>query len=339
MDDLADKKFISFIIITKNEEKKIGACIESVLKASERFDSEVILVDSLSSDKTIEIAKRYPIKILQLKPYQEIFPSTARYIGFKYSSGRYIQFLDGDMILNSQWINNAIPIIEKNEGIAGVAGGLTQDQTKSPMLKQFSKYLEGMRVDKPVKVRSFVGMSLFKSSVLREVGTFDPYLIAIEEGELCDRITAAGYTLLLLPFHSAHHQVSKEYSILKELKKKIRYTIGEGQVFRRSTFNKKIFLFRLDLYKFYLIFAVLEILGFIGLSTLSETDKGLFGFVWITVVVFSLLWVLLEKKGVFYSVTRTLTASLLWPVFSYGFLKSVKNPDTYNTDVSLIKEY
>lgn len=49
---------ISVIIITKNEEKNIKECLESV-----KWAEEIILVDSFSTDKTLEIAKNYTDKI------------------------------------------------------------------------------------------------------------------------------------------------------------------------------------------------------------------------------------------------------------------------------------
>jgi len=49
---------ISITIITKNEEKNIHACLKSVAWAD-----EIIIVDSLSTDSTIEIARQYTDKI------------------------------------------------------------------------------------------------------------------------------------------------------------------------------------------------------------------------------------------------------------------------------------
>lgn len=50
----------SIYILTYNEEIDIAACIESAL-----LSDDIVVVDSLSSDRTIEIAKRYPVKIVQ----------------------------------------------------------------------------------------------------------------------------------------------------------------------------------------------------------------------------------------------------------------------------------
>lgn len=53
---------ISIYILTYNEELDIAACIESAL-----LSDDVIVVDSLSTDNTVEIASRYPVKVVSHK--------------------------------------------------------------------------------------------------------------------------------------------------------------------------------------------------------------------------------------------------------------------------------
>ena len=52
----------SIYILTHNEELDISACIESAI-----LSDDVIVVDSFSTDRTVEIASRYPIRVLQHK--------------------------------------------------------------------------------------------------------------------------------------------------------------------------------------------------------------------------------------------------------------------------------
>ncbi|NEO60808.1 MAG: glycosyltransferase family 2 protein [Moorea sp. SIO4G2] len=50
----------SIYILTYNEELDIAACIESAL-----LSDDVIIVDSISSDRTVEIASQYPVRVVQ----------------------------------------------------------------------------------------------------------------------------------------------------------------------------------------------------------------------------------------------------------------------------------
>lgn len=112
--DSKDKLFLSIVIISRNEERFIRRSIESVLEASEYIENkEIILVDSASIDGTLEIAQRYPIKIIRIDNSAPLSPAAGRHIGFLYSKGEYIHFQDGDSILDKEWFKNSIPFLEK----------------------------------------------------------------------------------------------------------------------------------------------------------------------------------------------------------------------------------
>lgn len=82
------KKSISALIIAKNEEKNIEDCLKSV-----DWADEIILVDSKSTDKTIEIAKRYTDKIIEHDWQGYAF---ARDLSLKNANGEWIISLDAD---------------------------------------------------------------------------------------------------------------------------------------------------------------------------------------------------------------------------------------------------
>lgn len=51
---------LSVVVLTKNEEKNIGPCLESV----RGFAREILVVDDESTDKTVDIARQYTDKII-----------------------------------------------------------------------------------------------------------------------------------------------------------------------------------------------------------------------------------------------------------------------------------
>ena len=51
---------LSVIIITKNEEKNIRRCLESI-----RWADEIVVVDSFSNDKTVAICREFTDKVFQ----------------------------------------------------------------------------------------------------------------------------------------------------------------------------------------------------------------------------------------------------------------------------------
>ena len=56
-----DQRFpISSFLVCKNEETHIAACLESL-----NFCDEIVVVDSFSTDKTVEICKKFNVRLMQ----------------------------------------------------------------------------------------------------------------------------------------------------------------------------------------------------------------------------------------------------------------------------------
>jgi len=80
---------LSVIVLTKNEEKMLPGCLRSVHQLAD----EIIIVDSQSTDKTLEIAKKFGAKVF-LHKWQGF--SEQKNYGFKKANGDWILFLDAD---------------------------------------------------------------------------------------------------------------------------------------------------------------------------------------------------------------------------------------------------
>jgi len=85
---MSPKVPLSVVIITKNEEKNIEDCLKSVSWAD-----EAIVVDDFSSDRTLEIAKRYTDKIFQRKMDVE---GTHRNWAYAKAKHEWVLSLDAD---------------------------------------------------------------------------------------------------------------------------------------------------------------------------------------------------------------------------------------------------
>ena len=80
---------LSASIIAHNEEKSIGACLESLA-----WVNEVILVDCESTDKTAEIAARYPVKIFSRPNTRNL--NLNKQFGIDQCSGEWVLYIDPD---------------------------------------------------------------------------------------------------------------------------------------------------------------------------------------------------------------------------------------------------
>ena len=61
-------------------------------------------MDSASSDGTMDLIRRYPITAVRLEANPLLCPSAGRYMGNLHSHGKFVYFLDGDMIPIKGWI-------------------------------------------------------------------------------------------------------------------------------------------------------------------------------------------------------------------------------------------
>ncbi len=99
-------------MIVKNEEKYLAECLESV----KDIVDEIVVVDTGSSDRTIEIAKEYGAKIFHFNWVNDF--SAARNFALRNSSGDWILYLDADERLESDSINELKKIIRSKNKYA-----------------------------------------------------------------------------------------------------------------------------------------------------------------------------------------------------------------------------
>lgn len=228
---------LSVILICKNQAWSVARLIESVLRATSSIPStEIVLVDSASTDNTVEVASRYPISIFRLQPSQRLSPAAGRYTGYKHSQGEFVLFLDGDMELLQGWLGQALHVMREisdagvmlsSKLIELVPVG-TSEPPPPPEIVSVSAPTEVSRV-------SFVvgGAALYRRSVLDDVGTFNPFLYSDEEPELYLRIRHAGYRILQLDFPIVRHYSHSQETLSGLLGRRRRnFLLGAGQCMR-----------------------------------------------------------------------------------------------------------
>ena len=106
----------SVIITTLDEENHIEDTLKSVIKQTYK-PTEIILVDSCSKDKTVEIARNYASRVIIRKSNI----AEAKNLGASHAKGDIFIFLDADTVINSNFIKHALKYIS-NTSVAMVAG-------------------------------------------------------------------------------------------------------------------------------------------------------------------------------------------------------------------------
>ncbi len=215
---------LSVVVISRNEEVAIGDCLKSLVEHTAGLEAEIILVDSASSDRTVEIANKFPVTIVRIEESPELSPSVGRYLGTLYAKGKYLFFLDGDMILIDGWLENAL-VQFKDENVAAVAGSLFRVYPGEELnYSHKNRYALG-------NVRYLAGSGVYRRDVLERSGTFNPFVRGEEERELGYRILQTGRSILRVDVPMVYHMEKDRTK--SELDEKARYFTGVGQIFRK----------------------------------------------------------------------------------------------------------
>ncbi len=307
---------ISIIIKALNEEKYIAQSIESALKAIEGLPGEVILADSLSTDKTIEIAKNYPVKIVQLTKPEDKCCGIGAQLGYQYATGKYVYILDGDMELETDFISAAIEIMESRPELGGIAGIVTEYGGGNYEFEARKKQSE-LWAESGEKEWLDMG-GLYRREAVESVGYLtNKFLHAYEEQELGMRLVSKGWKIERQNLPSVKHYghtVDTASLMLKRWKSK--YIDGSGELLRNSIgepyFNTVVKS------NSRLIFMSFVFGGFIlSFFAIPFTAVPFAGFL---ALLFSLYLALVIRKKDF---TQALTSFVLWPVRTAGFVRGL----------------
>ncbi len=113
---------VSIIVLTLNEEKNIALCLSGIFSQHTNLRYEVLVIDSSSSDRTVEIASTFPVTIHRIQR-NEFHHGGTRNLGARLSAGKYLVFLAGDAYpVSEHWLETLIQPMANDEMLAGIYG-------------------------------------------------------------------------------------------------------------------------------------------------------------------------------------------------------------------------
>jgi rhamnosyltransferase len=124
---------ISIIIPVKNGIATIERCLNAIFEQTIILQTEVIIIDSGSTDGTLEIVKDYPVRLYEIPPADFNHGATRNY-GVSLAKGEFVVMTVQDAIaLNDNWLGNMQSHFE-DQTVAGVCGMqmIPQKQTINP---------------------------------------------------------------------------------------------------------------------------------------------------------------------------------------------------------------
>ncbi|MDP8955765.1 MAG: glycosyltransferase [Actinomycetota bacterium] len=166
--------FVSVVIPVLNGEATIGACLSALVKSDYPKECfEILIVDNGSTDRTTEIAKRYPVTLLS-EPRRG--PARARNRGIEASRGGVLAFTDADCLVTTGWIRNLVAAFSNAE-VGAVAGEILPFPPRTPAERYAARirHLSPQRyLRRPLFPFAVTANLAFRRSVFAQVGLFDP---------------------------------------------------------------------------------------------------------------------------------------------------------------------
>ncbi len=195
---------VAAVVIGRNEGARLSECLA---QATAQF-ARVIYIDSGSTDGSVELAIESGARVIELDPSHPFTAARARNAGLDALAGHppeYVQFIDGDCVLQAGWACTAMRFLDRNPGVAVVCG---RRRERRPDASVFNKFCD-LEWDTPVgKARACGGDAMMRYAALAETGRFRTDLIAGEEPELCLRLRAAGWTVWRLDADMTLHDAA-----------------------------------------------------------------------------------------------------------------------------------
>lgn len=192
---------VSIIIRSKNEEKWIGLCLSMLFRQTYK-NFEVILVDNDSSDKTIQKAKQWPVKLIKIKKF---LPGDAINKGIEASNGKIIVCLSAHCIpKDKHWLSSLIKPLN-NKKVAGVYGKQVPLSSSSAMNKRDLYIVFGNEKRIQKKDTFFHNAnSAFMRSTWKKF-PFNPELTNIEDRIWGQEVINAGFNIVYEPKSCVYH--------------------------------------------------------------------------------------------------------------------------------------
>jgi len=224
---------VSIVIKALNEERGIAATLESALRAIESVGGEVILADSCSTDRTVEIARRYPVRIVQLAHPEERCCGVGPQLGYQSARGEFIYLMDGDMELLDGFLEQALTFMQQHPDIAGVGGRVLEMNLSNPEYQTRQALWAELNAGPS---RRLDGGGLYRRSAIEAAGYFsDRNLHSYEEFDLAARLRALGWGFWRLPINATSHygHETQPYRLLWR-RWRSGYLWGIGELLRAS---------------------------------------------------------------------------------------------------------
>lgn len=206
-----DLPFISIIIPSRNEEKYIQKCLNSIIDQTyPKNKLELLVVDGISTDKTREVVREYSQKF----PFINLFENPSKLtpfamnIGIKNSKGDVIILVNAHSLLDKDFLKNSILCLNKTgaDAVGGMLDSINEESSsiaKAIPIATDSIFGAGGRRYRSRLEEGFVRDTLpycaYRRDLINKIGWIDEDLIRDQDEEFNYRILKSGGKIYYTP--------------------------------------------------------------------------------------------------------------------------------------------
>ncbi|MBK0329341.1 glycosyltransferase [Rhodobacteraceae bacterium F11138] len=225
---------IAAVVIGRNEGDRLIACLNSL---QGRF-SHVVYVDSGSTDGSQNAARARAAEVVALDVSQPFTAARARNAGLDHLMSMtpppdLVQFLDGDCILQPEWLGRARDFLQAHPDVAVVCG---RRRERRPEASVWNRMIDAEWNTPTGEARACGGDALMRCDALQQVAGYNPDLIAGEEPELCLRMRMKGWRIWRIDAEMTLHDAAMtRFGQWWQRSRRAGYTYAEGAAMYGAT--------------------------------------------------------------------------------------------------------
>ncbi|MGP8071557.1 MAG: glycosyltransferase [Thermoplasmata archaeon] len=190
---------ISVVITVRNEELHLAQLLDSLL--GQEAPVEVVLVESSSRDRTLEIARRYErahpnlLRVIERSGSRGVGRNT----GVEAARGEFVAFIDGDCFADSQWVATLRGALATAPVVAGQT--VTVGKPNFGLLERVELFVSGYDVTYPSCNLAY------RRDLFLRLGGFDTRFVTAEDIDLNLRAVESGVEIRYDPKAVVYHHI------------------------------------------------------------------------------------------------------------------------------------
>ncbi|MFH1656599.1 MAG: glycosyltransferase family 2 protein [Candidatus Nealsonbacteria bacterium] len=301
--------FVSIIIPSRNEEKHIRKCLDSVISNDyPKSNFEILIVDGLSQDNTRKIIKEYQNKYPFIKFFDNLkkFTCFAWNIGINNSKGEIIVLMSAHAVYDKNYISKSVKYLKKYnlDNVGGIRKTISENNIVSKAISFSLSHIFGAGnsyfktgFKKPRSVDTVFG-GCYKKEIFKKIGLFNENLFRSQDMEFNLRLKKNKGKIFLFP------DIISYYYPKDNLKDFLIHNFKNGVW---AIYPLKFVKTPLRLRHYIPLFFVLSLLSTIILGIFYSIFSWIFLFIiglyFLATIYFSIEIVLKEKNIIFFLLT------------------------------------